>query len=146
MPSAAAWLRASCRALISCCSAEECTAICPHVPSLQDLPMPALSPTMSQGNIVAWKKKEGDQVAPGDILCEVETDKVRPCLRQHLVNALAWLCHSRAAGRGCSVTLAWAACTTDAAAAAAAAAAGVWLPQREAMPTCLPPRSSPPAR
>lgn len=39
--------------------------------------MPALSPTMSQGNIVAWKKKEGDQVAPGDILCEVETDKVR---------------------------------------------------------------------
>lgn len=38
--------------------------------------MPALSPTMSQGNIVAWKKAEGDQVAPGDILCEVETDKV----------------------------------------------------------------------
>ncbi len=41
--------------------------------------MPALSPTMSQGNIVSWKKKEGDQVAPGDILCEVETDKVGSC-------------------------------------------------------------------
>lgn len=38
--------------------------------------MPSLSPTMNQGNIVAWKKKEGDSVQPGDILCEVETDKV----------------------------------------------------------------------
>lgn len=47
----------------------------------QDLPMPALSPTMSQGNIVTWKKKEGDQVAPGDILCEVETDKVGLTIR-----------------------------------------------------------------
>lgn len=37
--------------------------------------MPALSPTMSQGNIVAWKKKEGDAIQPGDVLCEVETDK-----------------------------------------------------------------------
>ncbi|KAF8068297.1 pdhC [Scenedesmus sp. PABB004] len=37
--------------------------------------MPALSPTMSAGNIVAWQKKVGDAVAPGDMLCEVETDK-----------------------------------------------------------------------
>jgi pyruvate dehydrogenase E2 component (dihydrolipoamide acetyltransferase) len=28
-----------------------------------------------QGNIVKWMKKEGDQVAPGNILAEVETDK-----------------------------------------------------------------------
>jgi pyruvate dehydrogenase E2 component (dihydrolipoamide acetyltransferase) len=28
-----------------------------------------------QGNIAAWKKKQGDQVAPGQILAEVETDK-----------------------------------------------------------------------
>lgn len=28
-----------------------------------------------QGNIVAWRKSEGDSVAPGDILAEVETDK-----------------------------------------------------------------------
>ncbi len=29
-----------------------------------------------QGNIVEWKKKEGDELASGDILCMVETDKV----------------------------------------------------------------------
>ncbi|XP_012455010.1 dihydrolipoyllysine-residue acetyltransferase component 1 of pyruvate dehydrogenase complex, mitochondrial isoform X5 [Gossypium raimondii] len=49
--------------------------------SSSDLPehtvlgMPALSPTMSQGNIAKWKKKEGDKIEPGDILCEIETDK-----------------------------------------------------------------------
>ena len=51
--------------------------------------MPALSPTMKkvfnlkikknlnffQGKIVSWSKKEGDKLSPGDILCEVETDK-----------------------------------------------------------------------
>ena len=37
--------------------------------------MPALSPTMSEGKIVQWLKKAGDQVGPGDIICEVETDK-----------------------------------------------------------------------
>lgn len=44
-------------------------------PPHQLLNMPALSPTMSQGNIVEWKKKVGDSVAPGDVYCEVETDK-----------------------------------------------------------------------
>ncbi|MEW5316600.1 MAG: hypothetical protein WDW38_007963 [Sanguina aurantia] len=39
------------------------------------LTMPALSPTMSTGNILEWIKKVGDPVAPGDIYCEVETDK-----------------------------------------------------------------------
>jgi pyruvate/2-oxoglutarate dehydrogenase complex dihydrolipoamide acyltransferase (E2) component len=41
----------------------------------QELQMPALSPTMSQGNIAAWKVKEGQEVAAGDVLAEVETDK-----------------------------------------------------------------------
>ena len=45
------------------------------LPDHEQLCMPALSPTMSQGNIVAWKKKEGDAVQPGDVYCEVETDK-----------------------------------------------------------------------
>lgn len=31
---------------------------------------------MNQGNLLAWRKKEGDEVAAGDILAEVETDKV----------------------------------------------------------------------
>ncbi|KAJ4979251.1 hypothetical protein NE237_010031 [Protea cynaroides] len=39
------------------------------------LGMPALSPTMNQGNIAKWLKKEGDKIEVGDILCEIETDK-----------------------------------------------------------------------
>ncbi len=37
--------------------------------------MPALSPTMEKGNLAKWVKKEGDKVAPGDVLAEIETDK-----------------------------------------------------------------------
>ncbi len=37
--------------------------------------MEALSPTMEEGRLVEWKKKEGDPVAVGDVLAEVETDK-----------------------------------------------------------------------
>ncbi|KAK3848088.1 MAG: pyruvate dehydrogenase complex, component X [Linnemannia gamsii] len=39
------------------------------------LSMPALSPTMTEGTITAWKKKEGDSVVAGDVLLEIETDK-----------------------------------------------------------------------
>ena len=37
--------------------------------------MEALSPTMEEGRLVKWSKKEGDQVKAGDTLAEVETDK-----------------------------------------------------------------------
>ena len=37
--------------------------------------MPALSPTMTEGNLAKWLKKEGDTVKSGDILAEIETDK-----------------------------------------------------------------------
>src|SRR5450631_1304470 len=37
--------------------------------------MPALSPTMEQGKLTKWLKKEGDAVRAGDILAEIETDK-----------------------------------------------------------------------
>jgi len=37
--------------------------------------MIALSPTMESGTLARWRKKEGDTVASGDVLCEVETDK-----------------------------------------------------------------------
>ncbi len=37
--------------------------------------MIALSPTMETGTLARWRKKEGDVVASGDVLCEVETDK-----------------------------------------------------------------------
>ncbi|XP_014556472.1 hypothetical protein COCVIDRAFT_99753 [Bipolaris victoriae FI3] len=39
--------------------------------------MPALSPTMTSGNIGAWQKKVGDSIAPGDVLVEIETDKAQ---------------------------------------------------------------------
>lgn len=37
--------------------------------------MPALSPTMEEGNLSKWLKKEGDTVSAGDVLAEIETDK-----------------------------------------------------------------------
>lgn len=37
--------------------------------------MPALSPTMTEGNLATWHKKEGDPIASGDVLAEIETDK-----------------------------------------------------------------------
>ncbi len=37
--------------------------------------MPALSPTMTEGNLAKWHKKEGDKVKSGDVLAEIETDK-----------------------------------------------------------------------
>jgi len=37
--------------------------------------MPALSPTMTEGNLAKWLKHEGDAVAAGDVLAEIETDK-----------------------------------------------------------------------
>jgi len=37
--------------------------------------MPALSPTMEEGNLAKWLVKEGDKVSAGDVLAEIETDK-----------------------------------------------------------------------
>ena len=37
--------------------------------------MPALSPTMTEGNLSKWLKKEGDVVKAGDVIAEIETDK-----------------------------------------------------------------------
>jgi len=37
--------------------------------------MPALSPTMTEGNLAAWHVKEGDTVSSGDVIAEIETDK-----------------------------------------------------------------------
>lgn len=40
-----------------------------------DILMPALSPTMEEGNLAKWLVKEGDKVSSGDVLAEIETDK-----------------------------------------------------------------------
>jgi pyruvate dehydrogenase E2 component (dihydrolipoamide acetyltransferase) len=37
--------------------------------------MPALSPTMKEGNLAKWLKKEGDKILSGEIMAEIETDK-----------------------------------------------------------------------
>ncbi|KAL8659288.1 MAG: hypothetical protein Q9226_000503 [Calogaya cf. arnoldii] len=39
--------------------------------------MPAMSPTMTEGNIASWRVKEGDSFSTGDVLLEIETDKAQ---------------------------------------------------------------------
>ncbi|TFL07752.1 single hybrid motif-containing protein [Pterulicium gracile] len=43
--------------------------------AITNLQMPAMSPTMTEGGISSWKKKEGEAFAVGDVLLEIETDK-----------------------------------------------------------------------
>ncbi|KAF8869939.1 single hybrid motif-containing protein [Gymnopilus junonius] len=43
--------------------------------AITNLQMPAMSPTMTEGGIASWKKKEGESFAQGDVLLEIETDK-----------------------------------------------------------------------
>jgi len=42
---------------------------------MPEVQMPKLSDTMTEGTLVAWKKKKGDQVSAGEVLAEIETDK-----------------------------------------------------------------------
>src|SRR5690606_5703906 len=52
---------------------EDCTVLTGHserAPMPTEILIPALSPTMTEGNLVRWLKKEGDQVAPGDVIAE----------------------------------------------------------------------------
>ena len=44
-------------------------------PDHEVIAMPALSPTMETGTIARWVASEGDEVAAGDVICEIETDK-----------------------------------------------------------------------
>jgi pyruvate dehydrogenase E2 component (dihydrolipoamide acetyltransferase) len=44
-------------------------------PVATEIKLPALAPSMTEGNLVRWLKQEGDAVAAGDVLAEVETDK-----------------------------------------------------------------------
>ncbi|GLB35459.1 putative e3 binding domain containing protein [Lyophyllum shimeji] len=43
--------------------------------AITNLEMPAMSPTMSEGGISSWKKREGEAFSAGDVLLEIETDK-----------------------------------------------------------------------
>src|SRR4029079_10035012 len=42
---------------------------------MPEIEMPKLSDTMTEGTLVAWKKKKGDRVSAGELLAEIETDK-----------------------------------------------------------------------
>jgi len=42
---------------------------------MPEIQMPKLSDTMTEGTLVAWKKKKGDKVSAGEVLAEIETDK-----------------------------------------------------------------------
>ena len=42
-------------------------------PAHEVVGLPALSPTMEQGTIAAWKVDEGSAFAAGDVICEIET-------------------------------------------------------------------------
>jgi pyruvate dehydrogenase E2 component (dihydrolipoamide acetyltransferase) len=71
LPMASAMLAsASRRALLS-------AAVGARTFAVKVVPMPALSPTMSSGKIAKWNKQAGDALKSGDVLAEVETDKVR---------------------------------------------------------------------
>ncbi|TFK60003.1 single hybrid motif-containing protein [Pluteus cervinus] len=43
--------------------------------AITNMEMPAMSPTMTEGGIAGWKKKEGEAFTAGDVLLEIETDK-----------------------------------------------------------------------
>ena len=56
--------------------------------------MPALSPTMTEGNVAKWLKKVGDDVKSGDIIAEVETDKATMEVESIDEGKLAKIIHS----------------------------------------------------
>jgi pyruvate dehydrogenase E2 component (dihydrolipoamide acetyltransferase) len=55
------------------------------------LKMPRMSDTMTEGKIVAWHKKVGDKVKPGDLLAEVETDKATMELESYNEGTLLYI-------------------------------------------------------
>ena len=57
------------------------------------LEMPNLSPTMEKGNIKSWNKKVGDAIAPGDVLCAIETDKATMDYEMQEEGFIAKLCY-----------------------------------------------------
>lgn len=71
--------RQSSRLLARQLRAQTCAArsfsLLPARLAAHNMSMPAMSPTMTEGNIASWKVKEGDTFSTGDILLEIETDK-----------------------------------------------------------------------
>lgn len=51
------------------------SSVMASLPEHTKIRLPALSPTMEQGTLAKWVKKEGDQIMEGDLIAEIETDK-----------------------------------------------------------------------
>ena len=62
---------------LDCNRPENAYIVVPAFPPHTVVTMPALSPTMTAGNIGTWQKKPGEALAPGDVLVEIETDKAQ---------------------------------------------------------------------
>uniref|UniRef100_A0A915IAP2 Acetyltransferase component of pyruvate dehydrogenase complex n=1 Tax=Romanomermis culicivorax TaxID=13658 RepID=A0A915IAP2_ROMCU len=69
-----------------------CICYLDGLPHHKKIPLPALSPTMEMGTVVSWKKKEGDQLSEGDLLCEIETDKATMGFETPEEGVLAKIC------------------------------------------------------
>ncbi|KAF2771133.1 hypothetical protein EJ03DRAFT_388492 [Teratosphaeria nubilosa] len=57
------------------CAARRGFTVSARHEAAQNFSMPALSPTMTEGNISSWRIREGDSFSAGDVLLEIETDK-----------------------------------------------------------------------
>ena len=66
-------------------------------PEHEILPMPALSPTMEQGNLGSWTLKVGDAVIPGNAVAEIETDKASVAFEAQDDGFIAALLHEEGA-------------------------------------------------
>ncbi|KAL6307998.1 single hybrid motif-containing protein [Sparassis latifolia] len=62
-------------AVVRSTSARRCLHASAVRRAITNLGMPAMSPTMTEGGIAQWKKKEGEAFSAGDVLLEIETDK-----------------------------------------------------------------------
>ncbi len=106
--------------------------------------MEALSPTMEEGRLVEWKKQEGDTVAVGDVLAEVETDKAVMELVARVGGVL--LRHTVAAGQTVPVSSPVALIGQPGETAPAAAGNGAGAKASKAAPAAAKPAAPAPAR
>ena len=60
--------------------------------------MPALSPTMTHGNVAEWKVTEGQVINAGDVLADIETDKAVMALESMEDGVVAKICKPNGAG------------------------------------------------
>lgn len=69
--------------------------------------MPALSPTMTQGNIAKWYVKVGDEIAPGTVLADIETDKATLAFENQVGSVVTGWAAGPGALMGHTIVLPW---------------------------------------